>query len=173
MPNFFEKVFALSTNYNTQKHVKPASNVYRYWASSTHDQSFITSLQLLAAARFVLLIKGDSRAERKYWFLSFTVILMLTDISVTWLKREIAAFDNSVDYLDLELTDAIGDLGKCSTDAYRKLHELAKAIQLLKEELYEPDQDKGNNELDEGEQEDSYIEDDFLDNDDEEQDDEG
>ncbi len=173
MPSLFEKVFGLGANFNTQKLAKPASNDYSFWASSTHDQSFITSLQLLVAARFIDLIKGDSGAERKYWFLGFAVILMLSDIKLTWLKQEIASVKNSIDHLDIEHTDAINDKGKRTIEACRKLSELERAIQLLKEELYEPDQDRGNNKLDEGDQDDFYIEDDFLDNDDEEQDEEG
>ena len=83
-------------------------------------------------------------------------------------EQEIASVKERVDYLDIALTNALNAINSVDTltvEAFRKLNELEQVIQLLKEELYGPDQDKVKNEFEEEFEEDYYIEDDFLDND--------
>jgi hypothetical protein len=90
-------------------------------------------------------------------------------------EQEIASVKDRVDYLDITLTNAINAINSINTltvQAFSRLNELEQVIQLLKEELYGPDQDKVKTEFEEEFQEDYHIEDDFLDID-EEQDDEG
>ncbi|MHB8125020.1 MAG: hypothetical protein ACYDEJ_05130 [Desulfitobacteriaceae bacterium] len=174
MPDFFEKMYKFNNKKCKQWIAETAGNIYSYWASSNHYQSYISSLQLFMVASLVIsLIKDEFGGKRKYWFLGYAVILMLSDIKLTWLKREIALVENSVDYLDIELTNAIKAQGIRIMEAFSKLSELEQAIQLLKEEIYGPDQVKDKDELGENNQDDYYNDDDFLGNDDEEQDDEG
>lgn len=152
MPNFFEKVCAWDTKF---------------------DSRLLTVLELSVAYRMVLSIKkSKSGAGKEYLFLGFAVILMLSDIKSLSLKREFASAKDRVDYLDIELTNVIDAIGIRTVETLRKLIELDQSIKLLVEELYGPDQDKGKDELGEENQDDYYNEDDYLENDDE-QDDEG
>jgi hypothetical protein len=153
MPSFSEKGLGLDANVDSHWLAKLVCNIYSYWTSVNHYESIITSLQLFVVTRMVIsLIEGDPEAEPKNWFLGLAVILILSDIKLTWLKREILSVDNS--------------------GAFRKLSELEQSIQFFKEELYGADQDKDKDELEEENQDDCYFED-FLGNDDEEQDNEG